>query len=200
MLNKYRNIPVNTLSDHCGLCNPSIQPEGLTLDSPASTLMIDFTQTAATTASDSISVNDALELMLANRKRALIIIGHNGELSGVITAMDLMGRKPMLYANEAGIMRSDVLVKNIMLPKHKLKAISRKNIEKSCLGDVMQTFMALNEQHILVIEGEAEDMNVCGLFSASDFKRALGITIETPLVAHTFFDLERVINEHKEVM
>lgn len=200
MLNKYRKIPIKTLSEHCGLSSPKPQTEGLTLDSAASSLMVNFTQTPATTANDSISVNDALELMLANRKRALMIVGHNGEFSGVVTAMDLMGRKPMLYASEAGISRVDVLVKNIMLPKHKLKALSLKDIEKSCLGDVMQTFITLNEQHILVVEGEAEDMNVCGLFSASDFKRALGITIDTPLVAHTFSDLERVINEHKEVV
>jgi CBS domain-containing protein len=174
--------------------------KGLTLDSAAALLMTDFTKTPATTANDSISINDALELMRVNRIRALMIVGHNGEFAGVITAMDLMGRKPMLYANESGIQRVDVLVKDIMLPKYKLKAVSRGDIEKSTIGDVMNTFMTLNEQHILVVEDETDDMSICGLFSASDFKRALGITIESPVVAQTFFDLERVINEHKEVM
>tara|TARA_R110000782_G_scaffold53221_15_gene113519 strand:+ start:3244 stop:3846 length:603 start_codon:yes stop_codon:yes gene_type:complete len=200
MLGKYKNIPTKTLSDHCGLCSPKLDLEGLSLDSAATSLMIDFTQTPATTASDSISVNNALELMRTNRIRSLIVIGHNGEFSGVVTAMDLMGRKPMLYANESGIPRADVLIKNVMSVKYKLKAIRREDIEKSCIGDVMQTFIALNEQHILVVDGEAENMNVCGLFSASDFKRAFGITIDPSLVAHTFLDLERVINEQKEVM
>jgi CBS-domain-containing membrane protein len=162
--------------------------------------MIDFTLTPATTVNDSISVNDALELMRVNRIRALMVVGHNGEFAGIINAMDLMGSKPMLYATEAGISRTDVLVKNIMLPKAKLKAINRNDVEKSTLGDVLHTFKTLREQHILVVENEAEDMMICGLFSASDFKRALGMNIDSSVVANTFSDLERVINEHKEVM
>ena len=76
-------------------------------------------------------MSDALELMKVNRIHALMIIGYNGESAGVITAMDLMGSKPMIYANETGISHADVLVKNIMLPKHKLKAVLREDIEKS---------------------------------------------------------------------
>jgi len=201
MTNKYRKIPVTTLSEHCGLSSPNFKiEEGLTLDSAAVRLMVDFTQTSATTANDSINVNDALELMRVNKIRALMLIGHNGEFAGVITAMDLMGRKPMQFANEAGIRRADVLVKNIMLPKYKLKAVSREEIEHSSIGDLVQTFITQGEQHILVVEGQNEEMMISGIFSATDFKRALGITIDTPLAVHTFSDLERVINEHKEVM
>ena len=200
MLNNYRNIPVITLSEHCGLSTIKQNTENLTLDSKASKLMIDFTQKPATTVNDSISVNDALELMRVNRIRALMVTGYNGDFTGIITAKDLMGRKPMLYSAEAGIARTDVLVKNIMLPKQKLNAIRRNEVEKSTLNDVLHTFKTLNEQHILVVEGEVESMMICGLFSASDFKRALDIDIDSLAVAHTFSDLERVINEHKEVM
>jgi CBS-domain-containing membrane protein len=200
MLNKYRDISKKILSEHAGLSSPKQNTEGLSLDSDASALMIDFTLTPATTVNDSISVNDALELMRVNRIRALMVVGHNGEFAGIINAMDLMGSKPMLYATEAGISRTDVLVKNIMLPKAKLKAINRNDVEKSTLGDVLHTFKTLREQHILVVENEAEDMMICGLFSASDFKRALGMNIDSSVVANTFSDLERVINEHKEVM
>ncbi len=199
MLNTYRNIVVKNLSEHCGLSSPKSKLVELNINSEAEKLMVDFTKTAATTANESITVNAALELMRANRIRALMLIGYNGEFSGVITAMDLMGSKPMVYANEAGISCVDVLVKNIMLPKIKLKAISRKDVEKSTIGDVMQTLSAHRQQHMLVIEGEDDEMLISGLFSASDFKRALGVTLDIT-VAHSFSDLERVINEHKEVM
>lgn len=199
MLNKYRQLPINCLSEHCGLSSPSPKTEGITLESPAKLLMSDFTKIHPTTANDSISVNDALELMRVNKIRALMIIGYNGEFTGVITAIDLMGQEPMQYANEAGISRNDVLIKNIMRPKHKLKALTHKEIERSTVGDVAHTFMLQSERHILVIDGKEENMTICGLFSASDFKRTLGITIEPILVADTFLDFERVINEHKEV-
>jgi CBS domain-containing protein len=199
-LEKYRKLPIRNLSEHCGLDSPKLKTEGLALNSAATTLMTDFTKASATTASDSITVNDALELMRANRIRSLMLIGHNGEFSGVIRAMDLMGRKPMQYANEAGISRADVLVKNIMLPKHKLKAVNRNDIERATIGEVMKTFLALGEQHLLVVDGVDEDMMICGMFSVSDFKRDLEIKIDLPLVAYTFSDIERVINEHKEVI
>ena len=151
MLNNYRKISVKNLSEHCGLATPSIQEQQLTLDSPAVLLMSDFSKNAATTASESISVSNALELMRTNRIRALMIIGYNGEFSGVVTALDMMGRKPMLYANEAGIPLTDVLIKNIMLPKFKLKAISLKEVEKARIGDILHTLTSLNEQHMLQI-------------------------------------------------
>lgn len=200
MLSTYRKIAVKNLSEHCDLSTPQPMFGELDLNSPAKKLMVDFTKTPATVANETINVNAALELMKANRIRALMVIGHNGGFTGVITALDLMGRKPMLYANETGIRRTDVQVKNIMLPKNKLKAMNREDVEKSTINDVMHTLSLLKEQHILVVEGEDEEMQICGLFSASDFKRALGITFDTPVVAHTFSDLERVINEQKEVM
>jgi len=200
MLNTYRKIAFKNLSEHCGLSSPKPQPGKLDLNSEAKMLMTDFTKKLPTTANETISVNDALKVMRANRIHALMIIDSNGEFGGIITAMDLMGSKPMIYANEAGIPHADVLVKNIMLPKHKLKAVLREDIEKSTIGDVMQTLSSLHEQHILVVDGEDEEMQISGLFSTSDFKRTLDIALDPLVFAHTFYDLERVINEHKEVM
>jgi CBS-domain-containing membrane protein len=162
--------------------------------------MVDFTRVHAITASDSIAINDALEMMRVNRIRALMVIDCNGEFAGIVTAMDLMGRKPMAYANEAGIPHSQVQVRDIMSSKNKLKAIARADVDKATLADVLEVLRSLNQQHILVVEGGDEDMRICGLFSVSDFKRALGISLETAEVAHTFSDLERIINENKEVM
>ena len=200
MLNKYRTISVKSLSEQCSLSRLETKSSGLVLDSPAKSLMVDFTETPATTINETITVNDALEVMKAHRIRALMVVDSNGIFKGIITAMDLMGRKPMLYASEAGISRVDVLVKNMMTSKNKLKAVSKEDVEKSCIGDVLHTLKKLSEQHILVVEGDDDDMNICGLFSASDFKRALGVRFDTPVIAHTFSDLQRVINEQKEVI
>ncbi|MBL1141888.1 MAG: CBS domain-containing protein [Proteobacteria bacterium] len=199
MLNSYKELAVKNLTEHCSLLNPQPEFVNIDLSSEANTLMVDFTKVRATTASEAISVIDALELMRANRVRLLMIFNHYGEFSGVITAMDLMGRKPMLYANESGTRYADVRVKNIMLPKSKLCAVTRKEIEKSKVGDVAKTLNLLHQQYLLVVDDEGDEIQVCGLFAASDLKRTLGITLDIPF-AHTFSDLERVINENKEVM
>ena len=200
MINEHKRLDLKNLSVHCGLSKPQSEYDGISMDSDAKLLMVDFTKTRAITANESITVNDALELMRANRIHALMVVDDNSEFSGVITAMDLMGSKPMIFAGEAGISRIDVMVKNIMVQKNKLSAITIQDVEKSRVGDVLQTLMALSQQHLLVINGQKEHMKICGLFSASDFKKALRVSFNTPVVAQTFYDLERIINEKKEVI
>jgi len=200
MLNTYRNIEVQNLSEHCGLASPIRSHECLNLNSEAKKLMVDFYKSPATTTNESITVNDALALMRANRIRALMIVDQNGEFSGIITAMDLMGRKPMVYANEAGFPLAEVQIKNIMLPKTKLRAITRYDVNRALIGDIIQTFRKLGEQHLLVVDGYDSNMKICGLFSATDFKKALNMPFDTAVFANTFADLERVIHERKEIV
>jgi len=200
MKNLHKRLTVRSLSRDCGLISPLHQAGNYELDSPATALMVDFTRVHAITAGESLAVNDALELMRVNRIRALMVIDGKGGFAGVITAMDLMGRKPMAYANEAGLPLREVQVKNIMLPKSRLKAVDRADVEKATLGDVLQLLKSQAQQHLLVVEGEDENMRISGMFSASDFKRALGINLDTAPVGNTFSDLERIINENKEVM
>jgi CBS domain-containing protein len=109
-------------------------------------------------------VNDALELMRSKGIRALMVINSKGDFAGLISSMDLMGRKPMAYANEAGIPRSEVQVKDIMLSKARLRAVKRSDVEKSTLDDILQIFLELKEQHLLVVEGLGNDQQISGMF------------------------------------
>ncbi len=200
MGNTHGKISVNHLSDKCDLARSEIKFGAYDISSPAVSLMVDFKKTNAITASSYMAVNDALELMRSNRIRALMVINSKGDFIGLISSMDLMGRKPMAYANEAGIPRSEVQVKDIMLSKARLMAIARSDVDKSTLEDIVQLFLTLKEQHLLVVEGLGDDQQISGMFSTSDLKRALDINIETSLVANTMMDIERVIHENRELM
>ncbi len=196
----FKRLPVRSLSDNCGLVDTKPELSRVDLDSPAATIMVDFTEVHAINVSETVTVDDALEVMRTNGIRSLMVLNKDGEFTGVITAMDIMGRKPMAYASESGTSRIDVQVKNIMLPKNKLKAISRFDVEYASLGELMGVFSSLNEQHILVVDDTEERMQISGMFSASDFKRALGIDPVDASVAKSFSDLERVIHANKEVI
>ncbi|MBD2857503.1 CBS domain-containing protein [Spongiibacter sp. KMU-158] len=195
-----RKITLQTISENCALATPQVQAGVYDLDSPASSLMVDFRKAQAVTASTSMTTNAALELMKANKIRALMVVDNQSRFAGVVSAMDLMSRKPMAYANEAGIPLTEVQVKNIMEPKSHLKAISRADVERASLGDIVPVLQAVRGQHLLVVEGAGDLAQICGLFSASDFLRALGIKIDFSKVADTFMDLERIINKRKDVI
>jgi len=76
MLNTYRKIAAKSRSEHCGLSSPQplYDEDEINVNSEAKKLMVDFTETPATTAGETISVNDTLELMQANRIRAMLLI------------------------------------------------------------------------------------------------------------------------------
>jgi CBS domain-containing protein len=164
MKKSHGKIAVKNLSDTCSLASPEPWSEAYELDSPATSLMVDFKKTRAITAGSYLTVNDALELMRSNKIRALMVIDSKGAFAGLISAMDLMGRKPMAYANEAGIPRSEVQVKDIMLAKTRLTAIARSDVESATLGEVLQVLVSLKEQHLLVVEGSGDDMQISACF------------------------------------
>jgi CBS-domain-containing membrane protein len=200
MNNLPRSITVKSLSASCGLFSPRRRSGRYDLDSPATALLVDFARVHPITAGEFIAVNDALELMRVNRIRSLMIIDGRSEFAGVVTAMDLMGGKPMAYANEAGIPLSEVQVKNVMLPKSRLKAIARADVESATIGEVLQILQSQSQQHLLVFEGSNDGMRISGMFSISDFKRALSINLHSTPIGYTFSDLERIINKHKDVI
>ncbi len=200
MISTLKRIAVKNLSNNCDLITPAPLAGHYNLNSSATNLMVDFSKQHAITVATTMTINDALETMRTNNIRALMVLDIKGSFAGVVTAMDLMGRKPMAYANEAGIPLTEVQVKSVMSPKSKLKAIARADVDKASIGDMVTVLKSLNEQHILVVQGGDENMKICGLFSASDFKRALNIEINPTAVANTFSDLERVIFANKEVM
>lgn len=196
----FKRLAVKNLSDNCGLVEAKPELSNVDLNSAATTLMVDFTEVHAINVGETVTVDDALEVMRTNGIRSLMVLNKSGEFTGIVTAMDIMGRKPMVYANESGTSRIDVVVGNIMLPKNKLKAVSRSDVEQASLGDLIGVFSALNEQHILVADDSDDRMQISGMFSASDFKRILGITPVDAVMAKTFSDLERVIYANKEVI
>ncbi len=198
--NSHKRIAIHSLSANCGLVTARSATEPVDISSAATKLLVDFTQVHAITVGESVTVNDALEVMRTNGIRSLMVLGKNGEFTGVITAMDIMGRKPMVYANESGTPRSEVQVKNIMLPKNMLKAMASRDVEQASVADILRMFKTLNDQHILVVDEREKTVQISGMFSASDFKRALDIDVVDALAAHSFADLERVIYEKKEVI
>jgi len=200
MNNLTRTYAVKSLSASCGLISPRRRSGRYDLDSPANALLVDFFRVQPITAGEFIAVDDALELMRVNRIRSLMIIDGKNEFVGIVTAMDLMGGKPMAYANEAGIPLAEVQVKNIMLPKSRLRAMARADVEIATIGEVLQILKSQNQQHLLVFEGTNDMMRISGMFSISDFKHALGINLHSAPVGYTFSELERIISKNKEVM
>lgn len=162
---------------------------------PAVKVMTDFNVTTPFSISPTASLNDTNRKMLACGVRLLFVCDADSTLLGLVTSTDVLGEKPILYLNEHGGSRGDILAKDLMTPHEDLEALEMKDVQSASVGDIVATMKAFGRQHILVVEptpsGHGEVIR--GLFSTSQIGRQLGWTIEASGRAHTFAELEKAI-------
>jgi CBS domain-containing protein len=170
-------------------------PDPVKLSDPATRVMTDFNVTRAFSIAPSATLSQTNQSMIDRGVRLLFVCDGDGTLLGLVTATDTLGEKPVLYVNEHGGTRDDILAKDIMTPKHDLMALEMRDVANSTIGDIAETMKTFGRQHILVIESSETGGGevISGLFSTSQIQRQLGVTIELSGRAHTFAELEQAI-------
>jgi hypothetical protein len=107
----------------------------------------------------------------------------------VITSRDIEGEKPLRFQHEAGVGRSEVLVRDIMTPRDRLDVLQLDDVQRARVGDVVATLRHLGRQHALVVERDGARQRVRGLFSTTRIGRQLGTVLEVGETAHTFAEI-----------
>ena len=160
----------------------------ITIDSPALDIFTDFKKTAPLVIEQSIDVVTAEDLMKKTHVKLKLVLDH-GDFVGTIAYEDLVGEKVMSRVNH--IHRADILVSEIMTPRHCLKAIDFNDIQKARVRDIIETLKNEGRQHFLVIDTEGHYIR--GIFSASDIARRLHVPINIDRVS-TFVDIYKALN------
>ena len=184
------------LVDVTACLNP--QSPLLSMQSPARLFMTDFLQVHPVTVTETTSATEALNLMKQAYVRLLLVMNmdENGFL-GVVTATQLNGSKVLaaMTTHELSC-RDEVLVKQVMIDKVHIHGLDFKQVDKSTIGDVLESIKILSEQHIMVVEYQDDNCVIRGLFSSTNIAKALHITFDIEPQAHSFFELEQVILHH----
>ena len=167
------------------------QPERVNLDDPAFSVMTDLREVRAATTTPSELMSRAHAQMIQRGVRLLFVIDREGGIVGVITATDLLGEKPMRFAQSHGVTHSEIQVSDIMTPASMLEAIPFQDVAQMRVGHVVATHKAVHRQHLMVAEDGGR--RVRGLFSASQVARQLGLELQTMEVAQTFADIEAAL-------
>lgn len=166
----------------------------LSLASQATLFMTDFIAIHPVVVDENSNIGDALNLMKQSYVRLLLVVSNDSVFKGIITASDISGGKVLSYmsANQLRF-RDDVKVRNIMTDKDHIHALQFEQLQKASIGDVIATIKNLGEQHVLVVQFDAADLMVRGMFSTTNIARALHIKFDVEPHAKTFFELEQVI-------
>lgn len=170
-------------------------PRHVDARSPAVEVMTDLHRVPAATVAGTFSLDDARRAMVLRGVRMLFIIDDKRSVTGLVTATDLLGEKPVTHARERGVKAADLVVSDIMTSVDSLDAFSLADVLNAQVGDVVEALRALGRQHALVVESVDAGVlpAIRGIFSASQIARQMGIAPFGGELARTFAEIEAAI-------
>jgi CBS-domain-containing membrane protein len=167
--------------------------DAVTMTSAASRVMTDLYRTGAVTVGAHDSLQQANSHMIVNGVRMLLVTDEENKVTGLITATDIMGEKPLHYVNQNGGNYSDVQVGDIMTRFDELEVLCWADVENARVGDIAETLKRVGRQHAIVVDGEIDAQKIRGIFSSSQIARETGEEVDTSSRAGNFAELEQAL-------
>ncbi len=162
---------------------------------PAIKAMTDLKKIPARIIYPNESIDAANEKMIANKVRLLFVVNYSDQILGIITAQDILGEKPVQFAQENNVKRSQILVKDILTPAENIDVLEIKTVVQSTVADIIETLRQKKRQHLLVVDyqGYNNEKTVRGIFSLNQIARQLGIPIKSFDIADTLVEIAKVL-------
>ncbi len=191
----------HTLSARCltgtVLVSHPPQSKSVTLESSALDVMTDLRHNDAAVIDPHVSMEFANSYMIQRGVRSLLVLNQDHSLTGIITATDILGEKPLRFIQDRRVRHDEIIVSDIMTPLNRLEVISIKEVQNSKVGHVVASLRDTGRQHILVMENNVDNKpSVCGIFSLTQIERQLGVTISSAKVAENFAEIEEMLIAH----
>lgn len=195
MHNKYKVLAFQDLDRNTLLYRPlHMLPNSVINGDPAILVMTDLKRVTPITIEASASIVDANEKMKTCGVRLLFVVDDSHGLVGLITSTDILGEKPVLYINEHGGKREEILVSDIMQKRDNIDAISLGDVARSTVGDIVETLRDIGRQHVLVVEQSHDGLQrIRGIISSTQVERQLGEPIVPSERAHSFAEIEQAL-------
>jgi CBS domain-containing protein len=188
----YKTLPMARLRAGVVVQPPLAQPKPVHLDSPAIEVMTDLRQVAAATIRAEATLAQANRAMIARGVRLLLVVDVTGTIQGLITARDIVGEKPVNLLRETHGKHGELTVADLMVRAGSIDVLDIEVVRHAEVGHVIATLKDVGRQHALVVDRDplTHEEFVCGIFSATQIGRQLGMPIATFEVAHTFAEIE----------
>jgi CBS domain-containing protein len=171
-----------------------VLPEKVTLDDPALNVMTDLKRVSVITVRAKTPMEKAHEKMQRYGVRTLLVLDETDKVLGLLTTSDILGEKPMRFLQHHGGTHSDILVRDIMTPQRELEVLNLQDITVAKVGHILSTLKAAGRQHAMVVEDNVNATQaICGIFSATQIARQLGVHIQITEIARTFAEIEAAL-------
>lgn len=194
----FRRLPLSALKDGTGFERPFFNSTNpVKLASYALEVMTDLRFVPAGTIGDGVDLEYATQRMIARGVRLMLVIDGQDQVVGLITARDLLGKRPEQVMNAEGITYDRIIVSQVMTGADDIEVLPLGGVLQARVGDIIETLKHSGRQHALVVEDEpqAGTPMVRGIFSASQIARQLGVTLNNSEVSHTFAEIDKAMGK-----
>lgn len=187
----YRILDTTTLASDTALDRPRQElPESVKLSDPAMHVVTDLSKVAAMTINPCASMDNANERMIASNVRLLFVTDQYYNVMGIVTSRDLLGDRAIKYIQEHGGKREDIMVRDIMTPRHRIEVLDIQDLRQARVGDVVETLRRTGRQHALVMKRDADGRDhITGVISTTQVSKQIGEEIAVSGVASTIADM-----------
>ena len=198
MMNReYAALTAHSLKMGASFVRPTqVLPERVKLEDPALNVMTDLKKVSVVTVRAKTPMEKAHEKMQRYGVRTLLVLDETDKVLGLLTTTDILGEKPMRFLQHHGGTHADILVRDIMTPQRELEVLNLQDVAAAKVGHILSTLKAAGRQHAMVVE---ENVNatqaICGIFSATQIARQLGVQIQITEIARTFAEIEAALVE-----
>lgn len=195
MASKYQSLAFHSLEGQVTYRRPAqVLPERVTAESPATDVFTDFSKVAAISMGPCATLDQGEKRMIASGVRMLLVIDQSNHLLGVVSSADLHGERPMKKMQESGSKREELFLLDIMTPIEVIQVLDMKQVERSSVGEIIETMKHVRRQHALVKDHDSSgEVVIRGLFSTKQISLQLGIDFVAADVDTTFAHLDEAI-------
>ncbi|XQW84293.1 CBS domain-containing protein [Thalassotalea piscium] len=148
--------------------------EQTTLDSAASEIFTDFKKVVPLKIEGSTSAVEALKLMIKSHVQMKMVVTENDKFLGIISTKELTEQKIMSKVVK-GTTRDEILVEELMLPRHCLSVFDYQELKRSKVRDVIFALEQNGLNHCLVVDRDTHQIR--GVISSSDIARKLNLPV-----------------------
>ncbi|RUR30141.1 CBS domain-containing protein [Vreelandella andesensis] len=176
----------------------------LTPESPATSVLTDFTQVIPQSVSADTPIDEAHLKMRHGGVRLLFVIDKANRCIGVLTAKEVIGtRRINLAMQQRNLDRKEITADMIMTPWQKLSAMPIEQLNSLTIEDLVLSMERFTEQHLLITEHNLnQPLSVRGIISATDIQHAVGnkdpmkLSSSAVPTANSFSDICKVVTGH----
>lgn len=176
---------------------PCHTPDGLTplvhANDPAISAMTDFSEVTPVTIEPGLSIDMALRKMKAAGVRLLLVTDREDNITGIITAYDIQGERPLRMAQDLGIERANIRVQMLMTPLDQVMAMDMLTVRGARVGHIIKTLRANESRYTLAVEIDrvSNTQVIRGLFSIAFISKLMGRDVmDAEFRAHSLAEVQ----------